>query len=108
VSHKHISHFCTNLHRHIDKVVFFNREQYKAKRASKGTPKKGKGALHMETNSPEVEEPKVARPRNSEERISEAKPATFSNLSASVQQPRTIAKENYHSMQENQSLTPGL
>jgi hypothetical protein len=30
VSHKHISHFRTDLHRHIDKVMFFDREQYKA------------------------------------------------------------------------------
>jgi hypothetical protein len=36
VSHKHISHFCTDLHMHIDKVMFFNQEQYKAKRARKG------------------------------------------------------------------------
>jgi hypothetical protein len=97
VSHKHISHCRTDLHRHIDKVMFFDRAQYKAKRASKGTPEKGKGALHMETNSLDVEEPKVACSLNSEERIPEAKPATPGNsaASASVQQPRNIAKENF-------------
>jgi hypothetical protein len=77
--------------------MFFDRDQYKVKRASKGTPEKGKGALHMETNSLEVEEPKVARSLNSKERIPEAKPATPGNsaASASVQQPRVIAKENF-------------
>jgi hypothetical protein len=29
VSHKHISHFRTDLHRHIDKVMIFDRAQYK-------------------------------------------------------------------------------
>jgi hypothetical protein len=95
-SHKHISHFRTDLHRHIDKVIFFDRAQYKAKMANKGTPEKGKGALHMETNSLDVEEPKVACSLNSEERIPEAKSATPGNsaASASVQQPKNIAKEN--------------
>jgi hypothetical protein len=64
--------------------------------ANKGTPEKGKGALHMETNSLDVEEPKVACSLNSEERIPEAKSATPGNsaASASVQQPKNIAKEN--------------
>jgi hypothetical protein len=38
ISHKHISHFRIDLHRHIDKAMFFDREQYKAKRAGKGSP----------------------------------------------------------------------
>jgi hypothetical protein len=97
VTHKHISHFRTDLHRHIDKVMFFDREQYKAKRAGKGTPEKGKGNARMETNSLEVEQPKVARPLYSDERIPEAKPATPGDSSASeqVQPPKGSAKENY-------------
>jgi hypothetical protein len=97
VSHKHISHFCTVLHRHIDKVMFFDRAHYKAKRANKGTPETRKGALHMETNSLDVEEPKVACSLNSERKIPEAKPAIPGNSAAgaSVQQPRNIAKENF-------------
>jgi hypothetical protein len=61
VSHKHISHFRTNLHRHIDKVMFFDQEQYKAKRAGKSASEKGKGSARMETNSLEVEQPRVTR-----------------------------------------------
>jgi hypothetical protein len=97
VSHKHISHFRTDLHRHIDKVMFFDREQYKAKRAGKGTPEKGKGNARMENNSLEVEQPKVASPLYSDERIPEAKPATpgLSSASEQVQPPKGSAKENY-------------
>jgi hypothetical protein len=62
VSHKHISHFRTDLHRHIDKVMYFDRDQYKAKRAGKGPSEKGKGKARMETNSLEVEQRRVARP----------------------------------------------
>jgi hypothetical protein len=98
VSHKHISHFRTDLHRHIDKVMFFDREQYKAKRAGKGTSEKGKGNACMETNSLEVEQlPKVASPLYSDERIPDAKPATPGHSSASeqVEPPKGNAKENY-------------
>jgi hypothetical protein len=97
VSHKHISHFCTDLHRHIDKVMFFDREQYKAKRAGKGASEKGKGNARMETDSLEVEQPRVARPLYSDEQILEAKPATLGHSSASeqVQPPKRSDKENY-------------
>jgi hypothetical protein len=97
VSHKHNSHFRTDLHRHIDKVMFFDREQYKAKRASKGTPEKLKGNPRMETNSLEVKQPRVARPLRSDKQIPEAKPANPGQSSASEQgqPPKLIEKENF-------------
>jgi ribosomal protein L19E len=85
VSQKHISHFRTNLHSHIDKVMFFYREQYKAKRAGKGASVKGKENARMETNGSEVEQPRVARPLYSDEQIPEAKFATPGHSSASEQ-----------------------
>jgi hypothetical protein len=107
VSHKHISHFRTNLYRHIDKVMFFHREQYKAKRAGKGASEKGKGNARMETNSLEVEQPRVARPLYSDEQILEAKPATPGRSSASeqVQPPRDMKRRT---MQQTQFLIPNL
>jgi hypothetical protein len=97
VSHKYISHFRTDLHRHIDKVMFFDREQYKAKRAGKGASEKGKRNACMETNCLEVEQLRVARPLYSDEQIPEAKPATHGHSSASeqVQPPKRSDKENY-------------
>jgi hypothetical protein len=97
VSHKHIRHFRTDLHRHIDKVMFFDREQFKAKKAGKGASEKGKGSTRMETNSLEVEQPRVARPLYSDEQIPEAKLATPGHSSASeqVQPPKKSDKENY-------------
>jgi hypothetical protein len=77
--------------------MFFDREQYKAKRAGKGVSEKGKGSARMETNSLEVEQPRVARPLYSDEQILEAKPATPGHLSASeqVQPCKRSDKENY-------------
>jgi hypothetical protein len=51
----------------------------------------------METNSLEVEQPRVARPLYSDEQIPEAKPATAGHSSASeqVQLPKKSDKENY-------------
>jgi hypothetical protein len=51
----------------------------------------------MESNSLEVEQPKVARPLYSDEQIPEAKPATPGHSSASeqVQPPKRSDKENY-------------
>jgi hypothetical protein len=97
VIHKNISHFRTNLHRHIDKVMFFDREQYKVKRAGKGASEKGKGSARMETSSLEVEQPRVARFLYSDEHIPEAKPATPGHSSASeqVQPPKKSDKEKY-------------
>jgi hypothetical protein len=50
----------------------------------------------METNSLEVEQPRVARPLYSDEQIPEAKPATSGHLSASeqVQPPKKSDKKN--------------
>jgi hypothetical protein len=94
VSHNYISHFRTDHHRHIDKVMFFDREQYKAKRVGKGASEKGKGNARMETNSLEVEQHRVARPLYSDEQILDAKPATPGHLSASeqVQPPKRSDK----------------
>jgi hypothetical protein len=77
--------------------MFFDREQYKAKRAGKGASEKGKGSARMETNSLEVEQPRVARPLYLDEQIPEAKPATPGHSSASeqVQPPKKSDKENY-------------
>jgi hypothetical protein len=51
----------------------------------------------METNSLEVEQPRVARPLYSDEQIPEAKHATLGHSSASeqVQPPQKSDKENY-------------
>jgi hypothetical protein len=77
--------------------MFFYREQYKAKRAGKGATEKGKGNARMETNSLEVEQPRVAHPLYSDKQIPEAKPATLGHSSASeqVQPPKRSDKENY-------------
>jgi hypothetical protein len=87
--------------------MFFHREQYKAKRAGKGASEKGKGNARMETNSLEVEQPRVARPLYSDEQILEAKPATPGRSSASeqVQPPRDMKRRT---MQQTQFLIPNL
>jgi hypothetical protein len=60
-------------------------------------PEKGKGNPHMETNSLEVEQPRVVRPLRSDERIPEAKPANPGQSSTfeQGQPPKLIERENY-------------